>query len=174
MRDINKVILLGRLGADPIRRVTKVGTAVVHFSVATKRRYLREGAGSSAEFTTPPLNAPNAESIVDLSLAPAGEAESNDSGVAAALSSAPYESFGSRNAVSASSPDPVKVEETQWHRIVSWGKLGDNCAQYLKKGNSVYVEEALRTHSYNDKAGAQKWSTEIVAETISFLDGAQR
>jgi single-strand DNA-binding protein len=64
MRDVNKVILVGRLGADPIQRQTKSGTPVTSFSLATSRWVKKEG-------------------------------------------------------------DEVGVEETQWHRIVAWGKQAE-------------------------------------------------
>lgn len=47
-KDVNKVILLGRLGADPVQRQTKTGMNVAHFPVATSRRFLKEGAADPA------------------------------------------------------------------------------------------------------------------------------
>lgn len=49
MKDINKIILVGRLGADPVQRQTKSGISVVHLSVATSRRIAREGSGPEGE-----------------------------------------------------------------------------------------------------------------------------
>src|SRR5438067_6996640 len=65
-----------------------------------------------------------------------------------------------------------KQERTEWHRIVVWGKTGENCAQYLDKGRSVYVEGRLQTRSWDDKkTGEKRYATEIVAQTVQFLGG---
>ncbi|MCM2279661.1 MAG: single-stranded DNA-binding protein [Oligoflexia bacterium] len=109
MKDVNKVILIGRLGSDPIQRETKSGVAVVHFPLATSRR-LKEG-------------------------------------------------------------DQESTEETQWHRIVAWGKQGELCAQYLKKGQTVFVEGSMRSHKYETKSGDARMSFEVHLENVSFLSG---
>jgi single-strand DNA-binding protein len=113
MKDINKAILIGRLGGDPIQRHTKSGIPVTQFSIATTRRTFREDNDSNTE--------------------------------------------------------SVATEETQWHRIVAWGRQAEVCSQYLKKGNQVYVEGSIRSHTYADKQGQSKLCFEIQAETISFL-----
>jgi single-strand DNA-binding protein len=113
MKDVNKVILVGRLGGDPIQRATKQGTAVVHFQVATSRRVLKEGLTEGAE--------------------------------------------------------DVRTEETQWHRVVVWGKQGEACAQYLKKGNPVYIEGSFRSHKYDGKDGQSRMAYEVYAENVSFI-----
>ena len=65
-----------------------------------------------------------------------------------------------------------KQERTEWHKVIAWGKTGENCAQYLDKGRSVYVEGRLQTRSWDDKnTGEKKYMTEIVANTIQFLGG---
>lgn len=64
-----------------------------------------------------------------------------------------------------------KKESTEWHNIVIWDKLAENCAQYIQKGSSVYVEGKLQTRSYEDKSGVKKYVTEIVAREIKFLGG---
>jgi len=65
-----------------------------------------------------------------------------------------------------------KQERTEWHRVVVWGKTGENCAQYLDKGRSVYLEGRLQTRSWDDKtSGEKKYMTEIVAQTVQFLGG---
>lgn len=64
-----------------------------------------------------------------------------------------------------------RVEETEWHRIVVWGKTAEHCSRYLAKGRQVYVEGRLQTRSYDDKDGIKRYSTEIVAETVQFLGG---
>ena len=69
-----------------------------------------------------------------------------------------------------------RVEETEWHRIVVWGKSAEHCNNYLAKGRQVYVEGRIQTRSYEDKEGIKRYSTEIVADTVQFLgkrgDGA--
>jgi single-strand DNA-binding protein len=115
MKDVNKIILMGRLGADPVQRETKNGLSVVNFPLATARK-VREGSKSEE-----------------------GE--------------------------------EVLSEETQWHRVVAWGKQGEACAQYLKKGQPVFVEGMLRSRKYEGTDGASRLSFEVHAENVSFLGG---
>lgn len=64
-----------------------------------------------------------------------------------------------------------KQERTEWHNIVAWGKLGEICGQYLKKGKLVYIEGSIRTDSWEDKeSGQKKYKTEIIANTMKMLD----
>lgn len=111
MKDVNKVILMGRLGSDPKRRETKTGLSVVNFPLATSRR-LKAEPGSTKNYD----------------------------------------------------------EETQWHRIVVWGRKGENCAQYLKKGSAVYIEGSMRNHQYDGKDGVKHYSSEVYADDVSFLN----
>lgn len=62
----------------------------------------------------------------------------------------------------------VKQEKTQWHRIVVWRDLAENCAKYLAKGRSVCVEGELETRSY-EKDGIKRYSTEVIAYNVVFL-----
>lgn len=64
-----------------------------------------------------------------------------------------------------------KVERTEWHRVVVWGKLGELCAQYLSKGRTVYVEGRIQTREWEDKDGNKRHTTEINAQTVQFLGG---
>lgn len=58
---------------------------------------------------------------------------------------------------------------TEFHNIVAWGKLGELCHQYIKKGQSVFVEGRIQTRSWDDKqTGQKKYRTEIVAENVQF------
>jgi single-strand DNA-binding protein len=66
-----------------------------------------------------------------------------------------------------------KVNKTEWHRIVIWGKLAEVAQQYLKKGQLVYLEGKIQTHSYDDRTGAKKQTTEIVVFTMKMLGGGQ-
>ena len=64
-----------------------------------------------------------------------------------------------------------RVEKTEWHRIVAWGKTGELCAQYLSKGRTVYIEGRLQTREWEDKEGTKRQTTEINANTVQFLGG---
>jgi single-strand DNA-binding protein len=108
MKSVNKVILLGALGADPELRFTPAGVAVCNFRMATS------------------------------------------------------ESFKDK--------DGQQQERTEWHTIVVWQKQGESCAKYLKKGSKVYVEGRLQTRSWDDKDGNKRYSTEVVASDVGFLD----
>lgn len=110
MASVNKVIVLGNLGADPELRYTQSNMAVATLSVATTEKWKdKEGNGQ---------------------------------------------------------------ESTEWHRIVVWNKQAENCAKYLAKGRSVYVEGKLQTRSWDDKqTGQKRYATEIVAQMVQFLGG---
>ena len=112
MASVNKVILLGNLGADPdVRYTPDGGTAICTLSLATSRRYKnRDG-----QFT----------------------------------------------------------EETEWHRVVLFGRTAEIARDYLKKGRSVYVEGRLRTRKYQAKDGTDRYATEIIGETMQLLDRRQ-
>jgi single-strand DNA-binding protein len=107
---INKVILIGNLGADPEVRFTPSGQAVANFRIATSESWTDKSSGQ-------------------------------------------------------------KQERTEWHRIVVWGKLGELCGQYLKKGRQCYIEGRLQTREWTDKEGKKNWSTEVVAQNVQFLGG---
>jgi single-strand DNA-binding protein len=62
-----------------------------------------------------------------------------------------------------------KKEETEWHRIVFRGRLAEIAGEYLKKGSQVYVEGRLRTRKWQDKEGHDRYTTEIVADTMQML-----
>lgn len=63
-------------------------------------------------------------------------------------------------------------EETEWHRVVFFNRLAEIAGEYLKKGRSVYVEGRLKTRKWQDKeTGADRYSTEIVAEQMQMLGG---
>jgi len=62
-----------------------------------------------------------------------------------------------------------KKEETEWHRVVFRGRLAEIAGEYLKKGSQVYVEGRLRTRKWQDKEGHDRYSTEIVADSMQML-----
>src|SRR4051812_25511055 len=66
-----------------------------------------------------------------------------------------------------------KQEKTEWHRIKAWGKLAELAGEYLSKGRQVYVEGRIETSEYTDKEGVKKYSTEINAQEIQFLDSGK-
>jgi single-strand DNA-binding protein len=68
------------------------------------------------------------------------------------------------------SEEGEKREETDFHRITAWGKLGELCDKYLKKGRKVYLEGQLRSRSYKDSEGVQRAITEIVLDDMVMLD----
>jgi single-strand DNA-binding protein len=110
MVGVNKVILVGNLGADPEVRYSSAGTAVVNFRLATSENWTNKEGG--------------------------------------------------------------KETRTDWHRVVAFGKLGEICAEYLRKGKQVYVEGKLRTRSWDDKEGNKRWITEVVAGNMVMLGQA--
>ena len=64
-----------------------------------------------------------------------------------------------------------KQERTEWHRVKLFGKLAEIAGEYLKKGRQVYIEGSLRTDKYTDKAGVEKYSTDIIASEMQMLGG---
>lgn len=63
-----------------------------------------------------------------------------------------------------------KVEETQWHRLVAFNKLGEICGQYIKRGSKIYIEGELKYDSYV-KDGETKYTTDIIINDMTMLDG---
>ena len=107
MSGVNKVILVGHLGANPEVRYTAGGQPVANLRIATTERWVNKN----------------------------GE----------------------------------KTEQTEWHRVVAWGKLAEICGQYLQKGKQVYIEGKIRTRQWQDQQGQKRYSTEIVAQTVQML-----
>ncbi|MGM0575485.1 MAG: single-stranded DNA-binding protein [Myxococcota bacterium] len=106
---VNKVILIGRLGADPELRSTQSGTPVANLSIATNR-YRKDQMGN-------------------------------------------------------------RQEETEWHRVVLFGRTAEIAQQYLSKGRTVYIEGRLQTRSWEDaQSGQRKYMTEVVGHDMQFLD----
>ena len=62
-------------------------------------------------------------------------------------------------------------EVTEWVNVEAWGRLGEVCQEYLKKGSLIFVEGRLKTDRYEDReSGEIKYFTKIVAQTLQFLD----
>ncbi|HLZ70614.1 MAG TPA: single-stranded DNA-binding protein [Dehalococcoidia bacterium] len=71
-----------------------------------------------------------------------------------------------------SSADGERREETEWVRVVTWNKLAEQCNQFLQKGRRVYVEGRLQTRSWDGQDGQKRYTTEVVAQDVQFLDRA--
>ena len=108
---MNKVILIGNLGADPELKYAQSGTAVCNFSLATTEKYTDKS----------------------------GE----------------------------------KQEETEWHRIVAWGRLAEICGEYLSRGKKVVIEGKIRTREWTDKDEKKRYTTEIIARQMVMLGAGE-
>jgi single-strand DNA-binding protein len=150
MRDINKVILMGRLGQDPILRETKSGTRVVQLSVATTYR--------TRAMETSEMNSSNSQ-------------EDLDANVQSDSSADPEGTESSLNGVNSSRE---YSDSTQWHRIIVWGTLAEKCSQFLKKGAPLFVEGSIRSRPWVDDQKVKRTSFEVHATNISFLPSPKR
>ena len=65
-----------------------------------------------------------------------------------------------------------KQERTEWIRVKFFGKLAEVAGEYLKKGKQVYVEGSIRTEKYTDKEGVERYVTDIIANEMQMLGGA--
>ena len=63
-----------------------------------------------------------------------------------------------------------KQERTEWHRVVFFGKAAKIVRDYVKKGAKLYVEGALRTRKWEDKNGAERYTTEVVSSDLQMID----
>ena len=63
-----------------------------------------------------------------------------------------------------------RAERTEWHRIVTFGKLAEICGNYLSKGSLIYIEGRIQTRSWEDRDGNKRYTTEIVALNMQMLD----
>jgi single-strand DNA-binding protein len=104
---VNKVILIGNLGADVELRTTSGGQSVADIRLATERVWTGK--------------------------------------------------------------DGSRKKETEWHRVVVWGKQADNAKEYLAKGSQIYLEGRLQTRQWEDRDGHKRFTTEVVAEFIKYL-----
>ena len=66
-----------------------------------------------------------------------------------------------------------KQEKTEWHRVVFYKKLAEIVGEYLFKGSSIYVEGRLETRKWTDKAGTEKYTTEVIANNMQMLSPKQ-
>lgn len=105
---LNKVQLIGNLGADPEVNFMPSGEAVANFRVATTMRWNDKATGE-------------------------------------------------------------RKEETEWHRVTCYGKLAEVVSEYFVKGRQCYVEGRIRTRKWQDKDGQDRYSTEIIANSVQLL-----
>ena len=106
---LNRVELIGRLGADPELKTIPTGKSVCEFRMATTEHWKDKGSGA-------------------------------------------------------------KQEATEWHRVKVWGDLAEVVARSLNKGSLCRVEGKITTRTWDDKAGAKHYMTEIVAREVLFLE----
>lgn len=109
MSGVNKVIIIGNIGADPEVRTFPNGNRVASFSVATSKKWKDKVTGQ----------------------------------------------------------DKVK---TEWHKIVTYNALAEIVGKYLRKGSKVYIEGELETTKYTDKAGIERYTTQIICSSLQMLD----
>ncbi len=62
-----------------------------------------------------------------------------------------------------------KVEQTEWHRVIAWGKTAETIEKYVIKGNQIAIEGKLTHRSYDDKNGEKRYVTEVVANELLLL-----
>lgn len=68
--------------------------------------------------------------------------------------------------------DGENVDETEWHRIVAWGRLAEICKEYLRKGSQIYLEGRIQTRDWEDQNGQKRYTTEIVMNEMQMLGGS--
>ena len=66
--------------------------------------------------------------------------------------------------------DGNRVDRTEWHRVVVFQRAAENCNVYLHKGSLVFVEGSLQTRKWQDQNGQDRYTTEIKAQRVQFLD----
>lgn len=69
--------------------------------------------------------------------------------------------------------DGERRDETEWFTVVCWNKLAETVSQFLQKGRRAYVEGRLQTRSWEGQDGQTRYRTEVIANTVLFLDKAQ-
>jgi single-strand DNA-binding protein len=62
-----------------------------------------------------------------------------------------------------------RVDQTEWHRIVMFGKVAEIAKEYLKKGSQIFIEGRLQTRKWQTKEGQDRYTTEVVAATMQML-----
>jgi len=65
--------------------------------------------------------------------------------------------------------DGMRQEETQWHRVETWGRTAELCSEFLSRGSQVFLEGRLRTDRWQDREGRDRFTTKIIASRVVFL-----
>ena len=60
-------------------------------------------------------------------------------------------------------------DKTEWHRVVFFNKPAETIGQYVKKGQQLYVEGRLQTRKWQDKDGVDKYSTDVISDSFTFV-----
>ncbi|WP_180706039.1 single-stranded DNA-binding protein [Psychromonas sp. CD1] len=63
-----------------------------------------------------------------------------------------------------------RKEHTEWHNLTVFGRLGEMCGEYLKKGAKIYVEGRLKTDKWQDQNGQARYTTKITVSEIQMMD----
>ncbi len=66
------------------------------------------------------------------------------------------------------------VDETEWFRVVCFGKTAEQVAKFCTKGRAVWIEGKIRTNKWEDKEGATRYTTELIADKVTFLGGGKK
>ena len=85
----------------------------------------------------------------------------------------PVTTFSVASSRTYTSPAGERRDETEWFQVVTWNKLAETCSQFLQKGRRVYVEGRLQTRSWDTPDGQKRYRTEVIANTVLFLERAQ-
>jgi len=67
-------------------------------------------------------------------------------------------------------PEGERKEETEWFTVVAWGRLAEQCNQFLSKGRLVYAEGRLHVRTWEGQDGQKRYQAEIIANRVTFLD----
>jgi single-strand DNA-binding protein len=67
-------------------------------------------------------------------------------------------------------PEGERREETEWFTVITWGRLAEQCNQFLGKGRLVYAEGRLRTRTWEGQDNQKHYRTEVIANRVTFLD----
>jgi single-strand DNA-binding protein len=62
-------------------------------------------------------------------------------------------------------------EDTEWHNVIFYGQIANIVEQYIKKGSKIYIEGKIKTRKWQDSNGADRYTTEIIADQLTMLGG---
>jgi len=85
-------------------------------------------------------------------------------------SGSPVTTFSIATSWTSTTPEGERRQETEWFRVVAWRRLAETCNQFLAKGRRAYVEGRLRTRTWEGQDGQRRFTNEIVANRVIFLD----